>query len=147
MLFRRVVSCTAEINFFLFISRGKGIYKDWNILTFPPFLICHYTCNFKSYTTYFKKNSLECSYIRASIDIFACKQINVKFQYLSWMLNNIYCVPDVKESLKHVYIVYFHVQKDWKGEKRNAIDSCFSVNEARPPRQVWHTVIYYIICK
>ena len=103
MLFRRVVSCTAEINFFLFISRGKGIYKDWNILTFPPFLICHYTCNFKSYTTYFKKNSLECSYIRASIDIFACKQINVKFQYLSWMLNNIYCVPDVKETPSNTF--------------------------------------------
>ena len=52
----------------------------------------------------------ECILDRASIYI--CLQGNkyvhwVKIQYLSWMLNTNFCVPDEKYSRKHVYIVSF----------------------------------------
>ena len=35
------------------------------------------------------------------------------------MFNTNHCVPDEKYSQKHVYIVYFHVCKFWRGEKKN----------------------------
>ena len=34
------------------------------------------------------------------------------------MLNNIFCVPDEKDSPKHVDIVSFHVYKFWRGKKK-----------------------------
>ena len=51
-----------------------------------------------------------------------------------------------RDSLKHVYIVYFHVQKDWKGEKRNAIDSCFSVSETKDSTVglTYGNILYYM---
>ena len=35
-----------------------------------------------------------------------------------FMLNNIYCVPDEKDSGKHVYIVYFFMYISFGDEKR-----------------------------
>ena len=37
------------------------------------------------------------------------------------MLNNIFCVPDEKDSPKHVDIVSFDVYKFWRGEKKDKI--------------------------
>ena len=34
------------------------------------------------------------------------------------MLDNIFCVPDEKNSPKHVDIVSFHVYKIWRGKKK-----------------------------
>ena len=36
-----------------------------------------------------------------------------KIQYLSWRLNNIYCVPEGKDFRKHVYIVYIFEIYSW----------------------------------
>ena len=33
------------------------------------------------------------------------------------MLNNIFCVPDEKDSPKHVLLFIFHIRKFWRGEK------------------------------
>ena len=35
------------------------------------------------------------------------------------MVNTNHCLPDEKYSQKHVYIVYFHVCKFWRGEKKD----------------------------
>ena len=34
------------------------------------------------------------------------------------MLNKIYCVPDEKDSRRHVYAVDFYVCKFWRGERK-----------------------------
>ena len=41
-------------------------------------------------------------------------------QYLSWMLNNIYCVPDEKDSRKHVLLFIFIYISFEEKKKRNA---------------------------
>ena len=92
MLFRRVVSylrATAWPKLKYYVFKKRKGHKDWNIRNTP---LTPLWCNFKSYTTY--------------------------FQYLSWMLNNIYCVPDVKRFPKTRLYVYFHVHKNWRREKR-----------------------------
>ena len=41
-----------------------------------------------------------------------------EIQYLSWMLNNIFCLPEEKDSWKHVYIVYFFMYISVRDEKK-----------------------------
>ena len=43
----------------------------------------------------------------------------MKIQYLWLMLNNINCVPDEKDSQKHVYIVYFSLYVSFEDEEKN----------------------------
>ena len=73
---------------------------------------------------------------KRGIYILACKQKYVhwmKIQYLSWMLHNIYCVPDEKDFRKRtllycLFFWYVHVsygEDDWK---RTKFTSRFSLN-------------------
>ena len=43
----------------------------------------------------------------------------VKIQYLSWMLNNIYYVPEEKQKSENVFILFiFQVYKYWILERK-----------------------------